>query len=484
MKGKICGLLSALFITLGLSLSINLNDTNALKHEYVALPLYSDHTYNASYTYSGVTSVTYSSGSTSLASSHYSQTPVDFRVNYATLSGSQCVFENAGEVKHYTDGQKFSLFFDSYASTIRFGSPSSGYGSFECNRVGEQFGQNNWPSYNWSTLPYAYDSLRSYDPYYYSYSHYYLRDFAVNTQSGLHYNTTLKSSELFGFAPNKFYSLTLPLEADPSVVGEMTQGREIEIRGVFDFSSASYFNWADDIDSNSYFRVRLSGNSTPNLQSYREQIIDCSTNLRSVPELGVTQLEYSCPGVVENYTYYYYGFSLEIGRSSGFSDGAYVWDSDSDWSWAGMYIITDNDETPGANANYPPTGNNLDEAPGSAQKLANEDNSSDADFFSSLVNMFSFNFINPFAPLFQLFSNNDSCANIPTIAGMIHAENDQVCPWFDSTTRNIVTPVLGIASMMLVFGFAVRWLGSSSGNLFEDSGSHDVGNIRVKQRGK
>lgn len=75
-----------------------------------------------------------------------------------------------------------------------------------------------------------------------------------------------------------------------------------------------------------------------------------------------------------------------------------------------------------------------------------------------------------------MFSDNNSCASIPTISSMIHSDESQVCPWFDSSIRNIVTPVLGLSSMMLVFGFAVRWLGSSSGNLFEDSSNEEVSN--------
>ena len=98
-----------------------------------------------------------------------------------------------------------------------------------------------------------------------------------------------------------------------------------------------------------------------------------------------------------------------------------------------------------------------------------------------MTGLFSFDFINPFAPIFNLF-NNDSCAQIPTLASMLHSNETQVCPWFDSSVRNITTPVLGLSSMMLVFGFVVRWLGSRSGNFIEDSGGVDAGGYHFENK--
>ena len=79
-----------------------------------------------------------------------------------------------------------------------------------------------------------------------------------------------------------------------------------------------------------------------------------------------------------------------------------------------------------------------------------------------------------------MFSDQSTCANIPTLAGMLHSNETQVCPWFSAETRAIVTPVIGLSSMMLLFGFVVRWLGSGSGNFVEDAGSIEpAGTSRV-----
>lgn len=79
---------------------------------------------------------------------------------------------------------------------------------------------------------------------------------------------------------------------------------------------------------------------------------------------------------------------------------------------------------------------------------------------SQAESMFSFTFLNPFIGIFELF-NDSGCVSIPTIAGMVGSDETTYCPWFDSSVRNILTPVFGLSSMILIFGFAVRWLGSS-----------------------
>ncbi len=80
--------------------------------------------------------------------------------------------------------------------------------------------------------------------------------------------------------------------------------------------------------------------------------------------------------------------------------------------------------------------------------------------------IFNFNILNPFAPLFEMF-NPGGCINIPTLSDWLHTEDKQICPWFPAKVVNIVTPVLSISSMMLLFGFVVKWLnGSGFGYVF------------------
>lgn len=71
--------------------------------------------------------------------------------------------------------------------------------------------------------------------------------------------------------------------------------------------------------------------------------------------------------------------------------------------------------------------------------------------------IFNFNILNPFAPLFDMF-NPSGCVQIPTLSDWLHTEDTQVCPWFPAKVRQVATPVLSIASMMLLFGFVVGWL--------------------------
>lgn len=84
--------------------------------------------------------------------------------------------------------------------------------------------------------------------------------------------------------------------------------------------------------------------------------------------------------------------------------------------------------------------------------------------------IFNFNVLNPFSGLFGLFSNSCS-VSIPILASWIHAPSSTYTSWWcanDTMTniKNTLTPVFGIASMMLLFGFVVRWLSHNSGDIY------------------
>lgn len=76
---------------------------------------------------------------------------------------------------------------------------------------------------------------------------------------------------------------------------------------------------------------------------------------------------------------------------------------------------------------------------------------------NKLGNLFSFTAFNPFSGLFGLFTGG-GCKPIPTIGKMLNKPDATYCPWFPDNVRSVLTPVLGISSMMLIFGFFVRWL--------------------------
>lgn len=75
--------------------------------------------------------------------------------------------------------------------------------------------------------------------------------------------------------------------------------------------------------------------------------------------------------------------------------------------------------------------------------------------------IFNFGVANPFAGFFALFSPANTCASIPTLARWVHSDTITVCSWWSADVRTILTPVFGISSMMLLFGFVMRWLGGS-----------------------
>lgn len=153
--------------------------------------------------------------------------------------------------------------------------------------------------------------------------------------------------------------------------------------------------------------------------------------------------------------------------------------TDGDYKFIDFNIITNNDYSDsGWSGSSSGSGGNPGSAPGNINGSytgGGSGSSSVADYFSSLRDLFNFNIFNPFLPLMNMFSDQSSCANIPIIAGMIHSEETQVCPWFPQSVRQILTPVISLASAMLVFGFFVRWLGASSGNFFEDSRGEVIG---------
>lgn len=94
------------------------------------------------------------------------------------------------------------------------------------------------------------------------------------------------------------------------------------------------------------------------------------------------------------------------------------------------------------------------------QEEAERENELDGDS-SQAQGVFSFSVFNPFLPLFSMFNVNQ-CVSIPTLSNMLGSSETQYCSWFDGTTRGILTPVMSIASVMLIFGFVIRWLGGSS----------------------
>ena len=511
-RSKLCyGLLLALVTIFGLFLNVS-SDVSALKHEYNGIPVLDP---TAGYSYDSSTGrqslcFDYSScgGDIGLGSSFSISFEGD---SYDSSYDSLSLKSSASFLRYNEDGSYSNLVPQWY-----FGSNSSGdsYKTLGLNTTNDDyyissmtnlpsylprrspFGSDGFVNFDSSTLPSAlvvcdpfndnnYSSTQSGNgavcnglwnapeyinsqvlPYFYSYDGFYLHSKAID-DDGVRYSNTFSFSDLVNSYIPTFSYLDLPLFDYNGYFWDssnLTSGRSFEFKGYFEFDGS--FEWHDNISSNgSYFRLYYDGYPTTS-NSERDFVsgfVDCSTNLVTLENDGLTRLEYSCPVVLQR------DYMLFIPRLQISGNGNYVWRTNDEWRFAEVLLVTDHDETPGDSFNSNLTGGG--EIPGDAQ---NDIDGSSADWFASLPSLFSFAFINPFAPIFNLF-NNDSCAQIPTLASMLHSNETEVCPWFDSSIRNITTPVLGLSSMMLVFGFVVRWLGSRSGNFIEDSEGVDSG---------
>lgn len=88
------------------------------------------------------------------------------------------------------------------------------------------------------------------------------------------------------------------------------------------------------------------------------------------------------------------------------------------------------------------------------------------DSADEMSGIFNFTIPNPFVPILSMFTDGGSCVNIPTIAGMVGSNDTQFCPWFPSSVRNVLTPVIGLSSSIILFGYIIGWLaGATRGSI-------------------
>ncbi len=482
MKGKICGLLSALFITLGLSLSINLNDSSALQYNIQKIPLNFP-------------------GSNTVAPNFYSSALSFSILTSNDISPSEMA--NQYVVSMYNDNgtckgrayKSFPYYIDTsdYRWNISYGfngydninSFPSNFGSFDPCLSTDPL--SNYDSTSVGSLAPALGTPTSGElqrllPYRFSYDGFYRTD--TRNSDGLYYTNKFDLHNIFGPQgyPNTIYDLYIPFGSGKSDVSStLTNDTPIEFSGEFVIDLADPSSAFGLTGSTIQLETRYmfsNGGAGPD-------ITDCTWNLsKDNPDdpTSVYSLSYSCPTILRSssnwdpsnsfpYFRLHIHFNYETENTKFFQ---FIYDS--------SVSVTDNDSTPGGDWDNPVQGYDTHSAPGSAYQQDYHDQ--EPDYGLSLSKLFNFTFINPFEPILHLFTDNGSCVQIPTIASMIHSEETQVCPWFDSNVRNIVTPVLGLSSMMLVFGFAVRWLGARSGNMFEDSFEGSSGDISIGSRGR
>ena len=508
-RSKLCyGLLLALVIIFGLSLNVCF-DTNASSHDYVGIPFLnpciqvsSDYTSLVPYDPSNFAPTCTGRGGVLAFEFKGTASDSSFSDIFVKDSSSQLGYASDG-TSFYYDGTVRALSSGFHRNNYNDGGVTiaSSYPAFAVSEfisdssplsvqnfyTRTAFGTSGKPAYDnransilicgpqygavcgglWNTNEYISSQIL---PYWYSADGFYRVNSAIDTDSGSHYSYTFSFDDLFDKPIRKFSSLTIPLHdyggyfLDSS---NLTSGRAFEFKGAFEFDGS--FEWNANISSSNFgFQIRAGVQEVGDRSGGKYiTFADCTTNLITLSSTGYKQLEFSCSGnLATNYVYFLPFLAIHGGTTE------YVFQTDDTWRFASMFLVTDNDDTPGTPFNSELTGGGT--IIGSDEYIISE-NAGTEDWFSSLTSLFSFDFINPFAPIFNLF-NNDSCVQIPTLASMLHSNETEVCPWFDSTVRNITTPVLGLSSMMLVFGFVVRWLGSSSGNMFTDSADEEVSN--------
>lgn len=523
MKGvnKCYGLLLVFFIMLGLSLNVS-SDVSAYKYSVDTIPfgyVASDYTPRSSNFNSGHF-LLYKPFSFSIPDGldyefHSRNIPYyfnavegdwSFQHGCVWLDGHDMIRVSGSSV--YTSYTYAFPYYDSsvihYSNSHQVGGSVSDIEPFiSCNQLYESplsFQIGSFPPYVFGSPNY-----RSYPPYRYNYNGIYVRD--SNTSDGLNASTRFDFGDLFlpegdnsvaYNIPSQFHSITLPLGFITSNYSNF-HNVSFSVRGSFMFDSDDPS--VDQFILNENFNPTLTIISHPSAHNYPlgggdnqsySNDYNCSYNLIThfnEPDIFPYELSFRCDSVVDlsNWSYissydsleYNLGFTVDFKNFS--SADSYIWDFPAtNMLLSSFYVITDNDPSADPSGkssftDYRIAGNEKDNAPGSVSSSLN----SNVDFLSSLSNLFNFSFINPFMPIFGMFASSDSCVNIPILSGMLHSDSSQVCPFFDSNVRNILTPVFTLSSMMLVFGFAVRWLGSGSGNMFTDDIKDTGGNYSL-----
>lgn len=267
-----------------------------------------------------------------------------------------------------------------------------------------------------------------------------------------------------------FSTLSLPLYnsiSDGDCLG-VSEGDTLTFQSQFVLDSdADYSNSAFD-DSNSFIGYRVDYYTCDsNSCSTASEFVPVTPSFRfvtlpatgeSVGYLDITG-DVSISSLIQSYPY----VSISLFIKARDSQDNYTWWIKSSRFDVGSFIIRDGlGDSTGC-----PIGGDLH-----GEFIYGNRNPSDSDdsgFLHGLTHLFNFNFINPFNAVFNLFTDQSSCADIPIISSMLHFEEGRVCPWFPPEVRNVTTPVLGLFSMVLLVGFLYKWLGSSSGNYVDDS---------------
>ena len=234
MKGKICGLLSALFITLGLSLSINLNDSSALQYNIQKIPLNypgsntaSPNFYSSANSFQIITSndISPSQMANQYVVSMYDDNGTCKGRAYQSLPYSVRTSDDYWNIRYGFNGfNSISSFPSDFGSIDRCLSvdPLSNYDSTSVGNLAPVLGT---PTSG---------ELQRLLPYRFSYDGFYRTD--TRNSDGLYYTNKFDLHNIFGPQgyPNAIYDLYIPFGSGKSDVSStLTNDTPIEFSGEF-----------------------------------------------------------------------------------------------------------------------------------------------------------------------------------------------------------------------------------------------------------
>lgn len=496
-----CGLLLVFSIMLGL-LFAGSSDVSALKYELEYIPFYTSEIPNNS-GHELYEPFRWHASSSLPTDSFLGHNTARFHLNWDSNSG-KCVYSFWRYLDSYaSDDTLDSLVIPSYINPID--GVTSDSNLLDSNMsycspdgISSHVDEGSIPT---GGLQVADFPLRSYLPRRFAVNGAYLKSTATN--DGLYASTKFNFVDLYRYDFNSvdgpdptIFNVSLPsltylsLPIGSSFV-PMSSGSPLQVSGRFYFDTV---DGTSPITYDSSTPVTLSSNFysdynhylTP-ATSYSVASSTCSTSFtaNSNPDEYPYYFDFTCSLTVPIDSSFS-GHTLTFG--SGLSSSSPIWSSSSNFKdivFDNITVVTNNDFTPADHSfqNFEISSISEDIIPGWAGGTYFPNIVTNGfDWSESLKNLFGFNFSNPFQPIFSMFSPDSNCASIPTLAGMLHSEESTVCPWFSSETRSILTPVLSLASMMLLFGFAVRWLGARSGNFVEDSGGIDSGGFHFENK--
>ena len=325
-----------------------------------------------------------------------------------------------------------------------------------------------------SLPPYALGvpNFREWNNYYYQYDGLYTND--SNTDDGLDMKTKINFSQLMTPLPDSWSYWSLPLGVPDGIDETIVVNTPITINGEFwfDSNSGSYDDFSF-VPGQFYARMYGYTSESDYLNSHMTtQDFQClfSLNTGEGDASGIQYIDFTCSGN-SNYSFINSLFAFNIFLYP--SSLGYVINAPNTRDIVIDYIsiILNNDNAVGGSWSGSVSGGETQNAPGSINNPKYHKVDTDS-WNYKMAHLFNFSLFNPFNNIFSSFTDQSSCGSIPIISSMLHSNETTYCPWFNSTIRNVLTPVISMVSTMLLFGFFVSFLKSSTGNDVVDSGGH------------